>query len=106
MNVESCELGWYRPVSDLQILAAVERAQRHGDRVFDYQVGEHLGLEHTSANTRRLRPQLEALRDADGSLASERWHRREIWTITRRGRGRIAAARHRGVLEALPESPQ
>lgn len=105
-KVESCELGPYRPVSELQVLAAVERSQRHLDKVFRRDVAEHLGFTNSGATTRRLRPQLESLRD-DGSLASERLNRlSEIWTITRRGRGRLAAARRRGAIEPLPESPQ
>ncbi len=106
MNVESCELGPHRPASDLQILAAVERAQRHCDSVVLGKVSQHLGFKDTPATTRRLRPQLEALRDVDGSLASESWHRSQVWAITRRGRGRLAAARRRGTVEPLPESPQ
>lgn len=106
MNVDSSELGPYRPVSELQVLAAVERAQRHLDKVFHRDVAEHLGFEKSGATTRRLRPQLESLRD-DGSLSSERLNRlSEVWTITRRGRGRLGGACRRGTLEQLPESPQ
>lgn len=105
MNVAGCELGPYRPVSELQILAAVARAQRHSDRVFPSRVAEHLGFEHSSATTRRLRPQLEALR-ADGSLATERYKHSAVWMLTARGRGRLGAARRRRALGQLPESPQ
>lgn len=105
MNCAACELGRYRPVSELQVLAAAERAQRHGDRVSHHDVAEHLGFERSGATTRRLRPQLEALRD-DGSLATERYHQTELWTLTPRGRGRLGAARRRGALDPLPESPQ
>jgi hypothetical protein len=106
MNVEPCELGRYRPVSELQVLAAVERAQRHLDKVFHRDIAEHLGFKNSGATTRRLRPQLESLRD-HGSLASERLNRlSEVWTITRLGRGRLAAARRGGAIDPLPESPQ
>lgn len=105
MNCAACELGRYRPVADLQVLAAVERAQRHGDRIYHHDVAEHLGFERGGATTRRLRPQLEALRE-DGSLATERYHQTAIWMLTPRGRGRLGAARRRGALEPLPESPQ
>jgi hypothetical protein len=105
VNCAACELGRYRPVSELQVLAAVERARRHGDRVDHHDVAEHLGFERGGATTRSLRPQLEALRD-DGSLATERYQQTELWTLTPRGRGRLGAARRRGALDPLPESPQ
>jgi hypothetical protein len=35
-NGESHELGPYRPVLELQVLAAVERARRHGDLVLHH----------------------------------------------------------------------
>jgi hypothetical protein len=85
MNFEPCELGPYRPVAELQVLAAVERAQRHLDKVFHRDVAEHLGFAKSGTTTKRLCPQLESLRD-DGSLASERINRLSaVWTITRRG---------------------
>ncbi|MGD9734162.1 MAG: hypothetical protein AB7V58_00920 [Solirubrobacterales bacterium] len=113
MNVEPHELGPYRPVSEMQVLAAVERAHRHGDTVprrdgdmiAHYDIAYHLGFERSGATTRRLLPQLESLRE-DGSLATKRYKRTDVWTLTARGRGRLAAARRRGTVEPLPESPQ
>ena len=105
MNCAACELGRYQPVPELQVLAAVERAQRHSDRVNHHDVAEHLGFVRGGATTRRLRPRLVTLRD-DGSLATERYHQTAIWTLTARGRGRLGAARRRGALDPLPESPQ
>lgn len=112
MNVEPCELGSFRPVSDLQVLAAVERAHRHDDRVPrdcdtvpHWDIARHLGFKHNAATTRRLRPMLEALHE-DGSLATERRRRTHLYALTARGRGRLAVARRQGALEPLPESPQ
>jgi hypothetical protein len=103
MNVESCELGRYSPVSDLLVLAAVERSRRHDPFTFRRQVAHHLGFKHRAATTRGLRRQLEALRD-DGSLAQSSG--REVWLLTRRGSARLVAARRGDNLEPLPESPQ
>jgi hypothetical protein len=105
MNVESHELDSYTPVPDELVLAAVRRAQRHHNRVPRRLISIHLGFKHSAATTRRLRPQLEALR-ADGSLKTERRNGQEIWALTRRGSGRLAAARRAGKVGALPESPQ
>jgi hypothetical protein len=112
MNVEPCELGPYRAVSEMHVLAAVERAHRHGDtaprrdgRMISHNdIAYHLGFKRSGATTRCLVPQLEALRE-DGSLATERYQRTEVWAITARGRGRLAVARRRGAVD-LPESPQ
>lgn len=105
MNVKPHELGPYRPVSEMQVLAAVERAQRHENRVYNGDIAKHLGFKPGSATTRRIRPQLESLR-VDRSLVAERRKQLDVWTLTARGKGRLAAARRRGALEPLPESPQ
>ncbi len=106
MDAEGCELGPFTPVSDALILAAVQRAQRHGPKqVARWRIAEHLGFVHSSATTRRLRPQLESLREA-GSLERTRKHGRYQWTLTPKGRRRLAAARRAGRVGELPESPQ
>lgn len=105
MSVAPSELGKFDPVDDLLILAAVERCRRHQGRVLRYEIAEHLGFNHNAWTTRHLRPRLEELR-ADGSLQLERQAWREDWKLTRRGRGRLAAARRNRNLPSLPESPQ
>lgn len=105
MNIEGHELGSYTPVPDELVLAAVQRARRHHNRVPRRLISIHLGFKHSAATTRRLRPQLEAL-CADGSLKTERRNGQEIWALSRRGSGRLAAARRAGKVGALPESPQ
>jgi hypothetical protein len=52
MHTEDQELGPYKPAADALILAAIERAIRHGtETVWITTVGEHLGFEHTAHNT-------------------------------------------------------
>ena len=50
-------------------------------------------------------PQLESLRVA-GSLERTRKHGQYQWTLTPRGRRRLAAARRAGRVGELPDSPQ
>ena len=64
MNVEPHELGPSWPVSEMEVLAAVERAQRHESRVYNNDIAKPLGFKPGSASTRRLRPQLESLHAA------------------------------------------
>lgn len=106
MDAEGCELGPFTPVSDALILAAVQRAQRHGPKqVARWRISEHLGFVHSSATTRRLRPQLESLRAA-GSLERHRKRGRYQWALTPKGRRQLATARRAGRVGELPESPQ
>jgi hypothetical protein len=51
MEAESQELGPYKPVSDVLILAAIERAACHGtEQVWVAVIGEHLGFQHAAQN--------------------------------------------------------
>ena len=105
----------FEPVSDVVLLAAVDRAERHHRAVAAdrgqpngeplSRIVNHLGLAHGSWTTRRLRPQLAGLEDA-GMLASERRRSVVVWTLTDKGRRRLARARRAGQAGALPESPQ
>jgi hypothetical protein len=106
--VVSSELGEFSPVADVQLLAALDRAQLHqarSDGVLFAQVGAHLGFRHSSWTTRRLRPQLEALEDA-AKVARFRRHGLTLWGITSVGRRALSEARACGVVIVLPESPQ
>lgn len=106
MDTEGQELGPFTPVPDALVLAAVQRAQRHGPKnILRQDVVAHLGFVRSSGTTRRLRPQLESLRAA-GSLERSRRHGLEIWELTPAGRRRLAAARRAGKVGELPESPQ
>jgi len=107
MVTEAQELGKYTPVPDMLILAAVQRAERHGPKppLPHRIVGAHLGFKNTAPNSRLLLPRLKALRDA-GSLASSRKFGKDRWTLSRSGRSRLAAARRKGEVGELPESPQ
>jgi hypothetical protein len=56
MDTEGQELGPYEAVLDVLVLAAIERAIRHGaEDAWIAGVGEHLGYQGTGHTTRRLR---------------------------------------------------
>jgi hypothetical protein len=99
----------YEPVPDETILLALDRAERYAKEnawretgVYWRALTEHLGVAHSPATTRRLRPQVEALIDA-GLLVKTRNRGRERWGLTDTGRQLAARARKEGV--KLPTSP-
>ncbi len=103
----SQELRGFEPVSDIHVLAAIDRAERHNqiEGIQRVHIAEHLGFVHGAVTTRRLRPQLDALIEAG---AVRRFQRRGslVWGLTSSGRRRVARARKApGGLE-LPESLQ
>lgn len=107
MNTEGHALGPHEPVPDELILAAIDRAARHGtDEVWIATIGEHLGFAHTPHNTRRLRARLEQLRGKERCLERLERHGREYWSLTATGESWLRALRHEGKLGDLPESPQ
>jgi hypothetical protein len=99
----------FEPVADAQILAAIERAERHhgpGHQagVLRSTLAEHLGFVHNSWTTRRLRPQIDALRSA-GLLRDVRRHGLDLLVLTSVGRRSLTKARKSGMV-VLVESPQ
>lgn len=99
---------WKPPDDDL-MLAAIDRAQRHGDswlgqytRVSD--IAAHLAMPWHGGTSRGLTPIM--IRLADGPGWVERSYRRgvAVWRLTDAGKKRLAEALERGV--APPESPQ
>lgn len=107
MGTEDRELGPFKPAPDMLILAAIERAIRHGaSDAWIVVVGEHLGFERTAHNTRRLRLQLENLRAKYKWVASRERYGREYWSLTLTGQRYLAAARKARQVGELPESPQ
>jgi hypothetical protein len=56
----------FEPVSDAQLLGAIDRAEVHDehDHASRSDIAAHLGFAHNSWTTRRLRPQLDALKSA------------------------------------------
>jgi hypothetical protein len=94
--------------SDELILAAADRAARHraaaAPGVPVWAILEDLALPVRSRDARHVRSRLPALQAA-GLLESERRHGVPVWTLTRRGRARLRAARSAGEI-TLPESPQ
>ena len=106
-SVPTCELGRSGPVSELEVLAAVARAEVHLTRHRPYlsDIANHLGWRYNGAATIRMRPHLRSLTDA-GFLStrepSPRWPRSQKWSVTDKGRRRLAS----GGPVPLPESPQ
>jgi hypothetical protein len=99
----------FEPVSDAEVLVAIERAERHRGRggepgVLRSTLADHLGFIHSSWTTRRLRPHLDALHSA-GLLADVRRHGLDLLALTSAGRGSLTKSR-RVLAAALPESPQ
>jgi hypothetical protein len=97
------------PVTDVLVLAATERAERHQARrepgVMPREVFEHMGFVYNAAATRQLRPRLDGLMEA-GLLEHARRNSVRLWVLTSAGRLALAQARHGGEATALPESPQ
>lgn len=92
-------------VSDVLILAAIDRAIRHRARdggVPVWVILDHLSLPRRS---RRAVAQLDTL-EAAGSIVRSRQHGRTVWALTSTGRRRLQRARRAGTVPVLPESPQ
>jgi signal transduction histidine kinase len=98
------------PVSDVLVLASLDRAERHRGRgandpgVLLGDVFAHMGFVYNGAATRQLRPRLDALL-ASGALGNARRHSLKLWVLTSAGRRQLAQARRKGEVW-LPESPQ
>lgn len=95
---------------DELVLAAIDRASRHRAAPRDpgetlAEIKRHLNLPHHSGTTRRLLPQLEALKAA-GLTERTRRHSRDLWLLTDTGDQRLEALRRAGELGSLPEPPQ
>ena len=102
-----CELGPSGPVSELEVLAALARAELHATRwkPFTSDIAHHLGWRFSGQATRHLRPHLERLTSAGLVAPSEpRTYTmaNQRWTITTAGSRRLASA----ATVDLPESPQ
>ncbi len=96
----------FESVSDAQILAAIHRAEGHDehDHASRSDIAAHLGFAHNSWTTRRLRPQLDALKVA-GRVRDVRRYGLDLLALTDAGRRAVAKARSEGEV-GLPESPQ
>lgn len=94
-------------LSDLQILAALARAQCHAEAsgVRMIRITEHLGLASGSATMRALRPRVDALIEAR-AVKQFRLLGSKVWGLTPSGRARVTRARRAGRLPELPEAPQ
>jgi hypothetical protein len=100
------DLGRVEPVSDAQILAAIHRAEIHDeqDDASRADIAAHLGFAHNSWTTKRLRPQLDALRSA-GRIRPVRRNGLDLLTLTDAGHRALEEAQSSGAV-ILPESPQ
>jgi hypothetical protein len=96
----------FEPVSDAQILGAIDRAEVHDEHEHASRsdIAAHLGFAHNSWTTRRLRPQLDALRAA-GRIHDVRRYGLNLLALTAAGRRALGKARSAGEI-ILPESPQ
>jgi hypothetical protein len=94
------------PVSDAQILAAIRRAEIHDkqDDASRADIAAHLGFVHNSSTTKRLRPQIDALRAA-GRIDDVRRNGLDLLALTAAGHHALETARSAGGV-ILPESPQ
>jgi hypothetical protein len=94
-------------VSDLLVLAAIERAECHQrvEGVLWGHIAMHLGAQPAAATTRKLRPQVNALIEA-GAVRQSRRGGCKVWGLTAAGRARLSAARQAGEVLELPEAPQ
>jgi DNA-binding XRE family transcriptional regulator len=98
-------------VSDVLVLAAIDRAERHSGRGRDTQAApvwavlKHLDIASRTKRAREVRVRLDAL-DAAGSLERGRRHGVPVWALTSTGRRRLSRARRAGRVPVLPESPQ
>ncbi|MGD9734161.1 MAG: hypothetical protein AB7V58_00915 [Solirubrobacterales bacterium] len=99
--------GPFLQIPDGLVLAALERAERHqvASEVWVRILVGHLGLKPTAHATRRLRSQLEYLRDA-GCVRRTKKQGREYWSLTTEGRDELARSREAEVVGELLESPQ
>lgn len=102
----AADLSRAEPVPDAQILAAIHRAEAHDeqDDASRADIAAHLGFVHNSATTKRLRPQLDALKAA-GQIRDVRRNGLDLLTLTAAGRRALEKAQSAGAA-ILPESPQ
>lgn len=98
-------------VSDVLVLAAIDRAERHSGRGRDtrgvpvWALLKHLDVASRTKRAREVSARLDAL-EAGGVLERGRRHGVPVWALTSRGRGRLSRARRAGRVPVLPESPQ
>jgi len=95
------------PVSDVTLLAAVDRADRHGsgEGAVWVDVVEHLGFLPGPRVTVSLRPQLQRLIE-QGAVERSRKPKDQFVRLTATGRRRLARARRQGKQLDLAEAPQ
>lgn len=110
MEIKGDELGPPAPVSDERLLLAIGRVRDHGvpsdeGRLHRARIAEHLGFAHSSATTKLLRPQLEAM-ESEGLLEAVRRRGADYWRLTPKGSRRVTSLRKSNGSESLPESPQ
>lgn len=91
-------------ITDLYVLAAVDRVERHrewsGAPIWG--IYDHLGVRKRSSDARRVRAHVAALTET-GSLEPLRRNGVQMWRLTSKGRARLRRAK---VAPELPESPQ
>ncbi|MHB1809009.1 MAG: hypothetical protein ACYCU0_06900 [Solirubrobacteraceae bacterium] len=101
------ELIAFEPVSDVLLLAAIERAAVHARResASMTNIVEHLGYSRSPRATAHLKRQLAALAE-DGMVEQQRSRGIVSWRLTSRGCLWLRRARRASEAASLPESPQ
>jgi hypothetical protein len=102
----AADLSRAEPVSDTQILAAIHRAEVHDeqDDASRADIAAHLGFVHNSWTTKRLRPQIDALKAAR-QIRDVRRNGLDLLALAAAGRRALETAQSAGGV-ILPESPQ
>jgi ribosome-binding protein aMBF1 (putative translation factor) len=96
-------------VPDVLVLAAIDRAERHGGRATKgvpvWEVLAHLDVVRRTRRARHVRELVQAL-VVSGSLQRSRRRGVPVWALTSGGRRRLSRARRANRVPVLPESPQ
>jgi hypothetical protein len=95
-------------ISDVLLLAAIDRAERHeqSEGAPRWVILEHLGLQvGSAANTGLLREPMKRLLDA-GKITKANRHGHHVWGLTPAGRRSLSRLRTSGTSPVLPEAPQ
>lgn len=96
-------------ITDLLVLAAIDRAVRHGRQdehaTTKPAILRHLDVRPRSGRSRRVSAALDVLAER-GLVEPIRQQGRNMWKLTGHGRRQLSRARASGKLPGLPEAPQ
>jgi DNA-binding PadR family transcriptional regulator len=96
-------------IPDLLVVAAIDRAVRHGrddaHGTLKGMILEHLHIRPRSGRSRQVGALLKAL-TASGFVEPRRRLGRDVWALTSKGEQWVSRARATGEVPELPEAPQ